>query len=37
VEVPRVTEWVGHSAAIPIRVYAKFIASDEHTARARVK
>jgi hypothetical protein len=35
--VTRVAEWAGHSVAILIRVYAKFIDSGEQAARARIK
>ena len=37
VEVTRVAEWAGHSVAILMRVYAKFIDGGERTARARVE
>lgn len=36
VEIPRVAEWAGHSVAVLMRVYAKFIDGGEHAARARV-
>ncbi len=37
VEVTRVAEWAGHSVAVLMRVYAKFIDGGEQTARARVE
>ena len=37
VEVTRVAEWAGHSVAVLLRVYAKFIDGGEQTARARVE
>ena len=37
VEVTRVAEWAGHSVAILLRVYAKFIDGGEQTARTRVE
>lgn len=37
VEVTRVAEWAGHSVAILMRVYAKFIDGGEQTARTRVE
>jgi integrase len=37
VEVTRVAEWAGHSVAVLMRVYAKFIDGGEHTARTRVE
>jgi integrase len=37
VEVTRVAEWAGHSVAVLLRVYAKFIDGGEQTARARVQ
>jgi integrase len=37
VEVTRVAEWAGHSVAVLMRVYAKFIDGGEHNARARVE
>lgn len=37
VEVTRVAEWAGHSVAILMRVYAKFIDGGERSARARVE
>jgi hypothetical protein len=36
VEVTRVAEWAGHSVAVLLRVYAKFIDGGEHAARAKV-
>lgn len=36
VEVTRVAEWAGHSVAVLLRVYAKFVDGGEQTARARV-
>jgi integrase len=36
VEVTRVAEWAGHSVAVLLRVYAKFIDGGEQTARSRV-
>jgi integrase len=36
VEVTRVAEWAGHSVAVLLRVYAKFIDGGEQSARARV-
>ena len=37
VEVTRVAEWAGHSVAVLMRVYAKFIDGGEQTARTRVE
>ncbi len=36
VEVTRVAEWAGHSVAVLLRVYAKFIDGGEQAARSRV-
>lgn len=36
VEVTRVAEWAGHSVAVLLRVYAKFIDGGEQEARSRV-
>jgi hypothetical protein len=33
----KVAEWAGHSVAVLMRVYAKFIDGGEQTARARVE
>lgn len=33
----RVVEWAGHSVAVLMHIYAKFIDGGEHTARARVE
>jgi integrase len=37
VEVTRVAEWAGHSVAVLLRVYAKFIDGGEYAARTRVQ
>lgn len=37
VEVTRVADWAGHSVAVLLRVYAKFIDGGEQTARTRVQ
>lgn len=37
VEVTRVADWAGHSVAVVMRLYAKFIDRSEQTARAGVE
>jgi hypothetical protein len=37
VEATRVAEWVGHSVAVLLRVYAKCLDGDEQAARAKVE
>ncbi|HEX5119561.1 MAG TPA: integrase [Pseudonocardiaceae bacterium] len=37
VEATRVAEWAGHSVAVLLRVYAKFIDGGERSARARIQ
>jgi integrase len=36
IEIPRVAKWAGHSIAVLLKVYAKFIDGGEQTARAKV-